>query len=414
MSIQWVRPPRLWPPDSHTAGRRVTWLELFFDLVFVAALSQVDSPLSSDYSLGGVLRFLAFFLLIWWAWTGHTIYSTRFDTDDLIQRGLTLVQMFAVAAMAANAKDAFDSRSSAGFGAAYAAMRLILVLQYLRARRVPESRQLTTHYALGFGLAAVVWVISAFAPPPERYWMWGLALAIDLGTPFLAAHHAERIPPDAVHLPERFGLFTIILLGESVVAVMHGMESQETWSLPAALSAFQGMAITFCLWWWYFDGAAGSAARPIRSRRHHVLFHLWSYAHLPLYLGIVLVAVGIKHIVALAPGAHLHASEAWILCAAAALAMLSLIAIAATSETAQQRGLLPQVLLAGMALLLGLPGRQLPPVILVSTLTGLCVAQAALSMRAPNENLKIEAGSGELAPGFGSRQETTMHSGTQN
>src|SRR5207302_1471637 len=91
------------------------------------------------------------FVLIWWAWTGHTVFSTRFDTDDMIQPGLTLVQMFAVAAMAANAKDALDSRSSAGFAAAYAAMRFILVAQYCRARQVPHARPLATRYLVGHG-----------------------------------------------------------------------------------------------------------------------------------------------------------------------------------------------------------------------------------------------------------------------
>ena len=100
-------------------GRKVTWLELFFDLVFVAAVSQVAAPLHHDYSLDGLLRLVPLFALIWWAWTGHSVFSTRFDTDDGLQRGLTLLQMFAVAVMAANAKDGLDSRSSAGFAAAY-------------------------------------------------------------------------------------------------------------------------------------------------------------------------------------------------------------------------------------------------------------------------------------------------------
>src|SRR5262249_24665675 len=102
------------------AGRKVTWLELFFDLIFVAAVAQVAEPLRHQSSLPGLLRFAPLFVLIWWAWTGHTTFSTRFDTDDVVQRGLTLLQMFAVAVMAANARDALDSRSSAGFAAAYA------------------------------------------------------------------------------------------------------------------------------------------------------------------------------------------------------------------------------------------------------------------------------------------------------
>jgi hypothetical protein len=194
------------------AGRKVTWLELFFDLIFVAAVAQVAEPLRDHYSAIGLVRFTPLFVLIWWAWTGHTVFSTRFDTDDVIQRGLTLVQMFAVAAMAANAKDALDSRSSAGFAAAYAAVRFILVAQYFRARHVPDARPLATRYLVGHGSAALLWLMSAFVPAPERFWIWGIAFAIDLGTPWLAVRHSVKIPPDAAHLPERFGLFTLILL----------------------------------------------------------------------------------------------------------------------------------------------------------------------------------------------------------
>ena len=84
-------------------ARKVTWLELFFDLIFVAAVAQVAEPLREHYSIGEVLRLVPLFVLIWWAWTGHALFSTRFDGDDVVQRVLTLLQMFAVAAMAANA-----------------------------------------------------------------------------------------------------------------------------------------------------------------------------------------------------------------------------------------------------------------------------------------------------------------------
>ena len=84
-------------------------------------------------------------------------------------------------------------------------------------------------------------------------------------------------PPDAAHLPERFGLFTLILLGDSVIAVMHGMKGQETWSLAAATSAFLGMAMAFALWWLYFDGAGATADRHLHSHRDAVRFHVWSW-----------------------------------------------------------------------------------------------------------------------------------------
>ena len=135
-----IAPLRLRAHLGDTA-RKVSWLELFFDLIF-AAVAQVAEPLHEHYSLSGVVRFATLFALIWWAWTGYTVFATRFDADDGIQRLLTRLQMFVVAAMAANAEDELHSRSSAGFMAAYAVLRLVLVAQYLRARHLPDARPL--------------------------------------------------------------------------------------------------------------------------------------------------------------------------------------------------------------------------------------------------------------------------------
>jgi len=313
-----ARPIRLRSTGGAEAGRRVTWLELFFDLVFAGAVSQVAAPLTDDYSGAALARFAFLFLLIWWAWLGHTVFSTRFDTDDAAQRTLTLLQMFAVAVMAVNARHPLGSREAAGFAAAYAAMRVILVVQYLRARQVGESRRLTSRFAAGYGIAAALWLASAFVEAPFRWVFWTLALAIDLGTAADAERDAGSIPPDAAHLPERFGLFTIILLGESMFAVMQGMERQETWSLPAAASAFAGMAVAFLFWWWYFDGPGATGERRLRARRHLWRFHLWAYAHFPLYLGIAVTGVGFEHVIT-AGGIMLHHGELLLLTGAVSL-----------------------------------------------------------------------------------------------
>ncbi len=316
-------------------ARKVTWLELFFDLIFVAAVSQVAAPLRIDYTVAGLVRFTPLFVLIWWAWTGHTVFSTRFDTDDAVQRGLTLVQMFAVAAMAANARDALGSRSSAGFAAAYAVVRFVLVGQYLRARRVHDARTLTRTYLLGHGSAAVLWLTSALVPAPTRFVLWAIAFAIDLGTPWAAVPQSVTIPPDAAHLPERFGLFTLILLGESVVAVMQGMESQDDWTPLAALCAFGGMSLCFAVWWWYFDASGATGDQPVRSREDAVRFHLWSYAHFPLYLGIVVLGVGIERVVT-AAARHPITPTDWSLLAAAVVTISGAMAtiVANTSRRA--------------------------------------------------------------------------------
>jgi low temperature requirement protein LtrA len=318
--------------------RKVTWLELFFDLVFAAAVAQVAAPLRDDYSLTGLVRFTILFVLIWWAWTGHAVFSTRFDSDDAVQRGLTLLQMFAAAVMAANARDALDSRSSAGLAAAYAALRLVLVLQYFRARCVLAARPLTTWYLVGHGAAAALWLVSSVVAVPARYVIWTAAFILDLGTPWGAIRQSLSIPPDASHLPERFGLFTLILLGECVVAVMHGIEHQEYWSVPAASAAMTGMAIAFAVWWWYFDAAHATSAQPVRTHADAVRLHTWSYSHLPLYLGLVIAFVGIQLIVSVAPAVALSAGQFVIVGAALGLVVLSLAAIAVLSGRAADRG----------------------------------------------------------------------------
>ena len=329
-----AKPLQLRSREGHEPGRKVTWLELFFDLIFVAAVSQVGAPLADDYSFAAFARLGLLFVLIWWAWHGHTTYATRFDSDDVIQRGLTLLQMFAATVMAINARDALDSRDAAGFAAAYAAMRLLLVGQYVRARHIPESRALTTAYAIGFGAAAALWLTSAVVPTPMRFWLWAAALVVDFGTPLVTGRHLARVPPDSEHLPERFGLFTIILIGEAMVGVMRGMESQPAWTREAAITAFLSMTSVFAIWWGYFDGSGATGERPLRSRADIRRFHVWTYAHLPLYLGVLVFGVGLHHVITVAGVSHLHGEEIALLVSALAAAAASLVAISRASAGA--------------------------------------------------------------------------------
>ena len=367
-------------PGANPA-RKVTWLELFFDLIFVAAVAQVGEPLRDDYTVSGLVRFSLLFVLIWWAWLGNAVFATRFDTDDVLQRVLTLVQMFGVAAMAANASEALDSRSSAGFAAAYATMRFVLVAQYARARQIHSARRLANRYLAGHGAAAALWLASALVPAPERFAIWVVALAIDLGTPWLAVAHSAKVPPDASHLPERFGLFTLILLGESVIAVMHGMKSQDDWSVVPATSAFLGMAIAFAIWWWYFDGVSAAAEQHVRSRRDAVRFHVWSYAHLPLYLGIAIAAAGIERVVHLGSSGYGHGEDGVILAAALATVMAALAVIGLVGPKRQSRTIvLAHLGIAGLCGVAGPIAAHLAPVALVIILAIACVLQLCLSM----------------------------------
>lgn len=319
--------------------RRVTWVELFFDLVFVAAVSQVGGPLAADYSFHELGRYAFLLLVVWWAWHGYATYATRFDTDDRVERATTLLQMVAVIFMAANAEEGLDSESSAGFAAAYAAMRLVLAARYLRAVRRPGARRLAMESAGGFGAAALVWLVSSVTPVPWRYACWAVALAIDLGTAIVASRHTLTLPPHAAHLPERFGLFTLILLGEAIVAVMKGIQGQPEWSWPAATAAASGVALVCAVWWAYFEGAAAAGHRHVRCAADQRRFTVWSYAHLPLYLGVAVMGVGVEHAVKAGGWHTVHGEEAALLGLALVLASAALGALRVASAAATRPAL---------------------------------------------------------------------------
>ncbi len=383
-----IQTPRLWAAELWQK-RRVTWMECFFDLIFVAAVSQVGAPLNKNYSSADLGRYTFLFVLIWLAWSGHTLYVTRFDTEDPVQRIFVLVQSFLAAVMAANAKDSLASESSAGFGVAFAGMRVILAVQYLRARSIPGTRTLTTRYAAGYMVSALFWIASGVAPIPLRYVLWAIALAIDLATPWLAVEHSLRFPPDASHYPERFGLFTIILLGEFVAQTMLGIESQETWSLAAATTAFCSMAFAFVVWWWYFDGAKSAEHRYVRNKREAVRFYIWQYAHLPLFIALGIGGVGFHHAISVMPGDPMSVGEEPILAGGVALLMAALIVIGVTSQASLRTVIIQS---ASVALVVGANVflARLPAVFVVMILL-LCLLIPAIEAQRKRLSSKVKA-----------------------
>ncbi len=176
--------PTLRSDDDQSLEKHADWLELFFDLIFVAAISQLALNLSGNYSAITFLESLPLFFAIWWGWTGHTFYLDRFGTDDILNRVLTMVQMIVVASLAINVKNALTT-TGAGFAISYAILRFILVAEYIRVgRKIPEAKPLTNRYSIGFGIAATIWLISAIVPDPWRFLLWGVAIVVDFLTPF--------------------------------------------------------------------------------------------------------------------------------------------------------------------------------------------------------------------------------------
>src|SRR5438094_483029 len=304
----------------------------YSSIVFAAAIAQLSAPLDHDYSLLGIVRFAFLLALVFLAWFGYAAFATQFAVDDAVQRALIVVQIFFVAVMAANATDALSSRDAAGFGAAYGAVRAILALQYVRVIRSPDAGTLVRRRIVGLVAAAILWAASALLSPPQRYAGWGIALLIDIGNSWPASRSTMVSPPGATHFPERFGLLTIILLGEFVASVMRGIESQMGWSFLAASAAVLSLALGFALWSCYSDGAAGWETRHMRTNKHVVQLRIWIALHFLLFLGIGILGVGARHGIALPPGGSFGATEQWLICLAGAGTMLVIMGIAATSE----------------------------------------------------------------------------------
>lgn len=372
----WWGPPRLRTNES--GERRATWLELFYDLVFVVVVAVLARRLAHDPTPVGMVRFVALFVPVWWAWTGVAFFATRFDTDEPGQRLLVAVQMLAAAALAVSAARGLEE-TSAGFALSYAALRWLLVFQYVRVgRHIPEARPLARWYASGFAMAAAIWMVSAALPPPGRFVLWGIAFAADFATPLTARHLQAQLPPSGMHIPERFGLFTLIVLGESVAGVVRGVAGQSI-RPAAAVAGALGLVVPFTMWWAYFDDLSGAAIARIR-----VAGQVWLYTHLPLVIGLAATGVGVELAVAHDPGTPLGGTERWVLAGAV---VLSLIALGVSHLTAHTRATLRgevkasyRFLAAGVVAAIGIVGGALPPAWLVGLIAATCAAQLAVEV----------------------------------
>jgi low temperature requirement protein LtrA len=379
-----IKPIKL--SSKNDEERHANWTELLFDLIFVAAISQLALNLSGDYTFWGLLESLPLFFVIWWGWVGHTFYLSRFGTDDFLHRILTMIQMLAVASLALNVKDAFGATGS-GFAISYAVLRFILVAEYyLAGKQIPEARPLTNHYVTGFFIAAVLWAISAFIPSPWRFLLWGIALLVDLITPVTASEKHSKFPPHASHLPERFGLFTIIIIGEAIVGVVFGISGLPL-TLERELIGLMGLLIAFCIWWGYFEEAKGAEARVLKAGTKVGKYQLWLYSHFPLMIGIVSAAAGIKHVITLGFWQPLPLIEVWMLSTAIGIALISLSAIFLSSfdleqckEKDVQKSRLPYYFIIVLVFLTGLLGQQVPGSVILAILTSLCLLQVLLSL----------------------------------
>lgn len=381
MSIVQISPPRL-RTRVDEGKRSATWLELFYDLAFVVAVAALVERLLEDVSGVGLASFGGYFALLWWLWASHTYYADRYDTDDLVYRLIAAGQMVTIVVIAASLSlDAAASTKAFAFG--YAVSRVLLVVMYWRAyRHVEETRALVRGYLIGFGLGAVVWTASAFIPEDARFVLWGIALLIDLSTPWVMRYEQARVPLDVSHLPERFGLFTILVLGESIAAVVAGL-SHLTWEFGPTATAALGIGVATALWWLYFDNARGSVVRRKATVRRTWRPTGWIYTHLPLAAGLAAIGAGLERAVADVGNGAMPGADRWLLVGSTMVvfAALALIQYASTQGEDEFGRNITLGRLVGIPFL-GVVGllSDLQPQWVVLGVLGICVAQLVSDM----------------------------------
>lgn len=286
--------------------RRVTALELFFDLVFVFSLTQVTALMAADPTWLGLLRGMAVLTVLWWAWVDYVWIGTTTDAEDGVARIVMLAAMGAMFLTALAAPGAFGqlddvaggSRDQALlFGVTYFAVRFAhVVLFRVIGRDKPDVGAAVARLAPGLLLGSALILVAAFLPPGwPRGLLWALAIAVDVGAPLVAGTKGWELSPH--HFAERHGLVVIIALGESLVALGVGV-SDQLYDIRTMIAVLVGFASVACLWWLYFDVVAIAAERRLASvdieQRNNLARDSFNYFHLPMVAGIVLLALGLK------------------------------------------------------------------------------------------------------------------------
>jgi len=281
--------------DIDEPHRKTTPLELLFDLTFVVAVASLVRQLTHAVEVGetadAVGPFLMVFFTIWWAWNQFTWLASAYDTDDVPYRLFTMLQMGGILVLAAGVPMAFDSGNFAAVTIGYLILRLGLIATLLRAiRDDAETRATARRYALGIGIVQVGWLLRLLLPEELAMASFVIMVVAELAVP-LWADRASLLSWHPHHIAERYGKFTILVLGESVLAVTFAVQEalEDAVSPSLVIASIAGLALLFALWWLYFSEPA---AEGLEKKRERYLF--WNYGHYFLFAALAAVGAGIE------------------------------------------------------------------------------------------------------------------------
>jgi low temperature requirement protein LtrA len=293
--VPWRRPLAGRDPDE--PHRASTPLELLFDLSFVVAVSIAAVELHHGVAEGHVAisvgRYLMVFFAIWWAWMNFSWFASAYDTDDAAYRLLTLVQIAGVLILAAGVHNAFEDEDFTLVTIGYLVMRVPLVLQWLGvARDDPGRRPVARRYALGVTVTQVGWVLRLALPATAGLVAFFVLVVADLAVPIWAERGGPMTRWHPGHIAERYGLFTLIVLGEVILAATTAVQAglTERGASAALLGvAAGGLLLVFGLWWVYFARSAGDALRETPS-----MSFLWGYGHYLVFAAVGALGAGLE------------------------------------------------------------------------------------------------------------------------
>ena len=364
--------PRLTP--TFREEERVTPLELFFDLVFVLALTQCTSLLAQDVSWGGVGKALLVLAVLWWSWGGYAWLTSVIDPEEGAVRLVMFAAMAAFMVAALCVTDAYGDLAIP-FAAAYAVVRAAHIALFLLASRDdPGLRQSVSGLAASTAVGVALLLLGAILGGDAQVVVWGVAAALDLAGPFFFGAEGWKLVPG--HFAERHGLIVIIALGESIVAVGVGAGGHLTVGIAAA--AVLGIALAAAMWWAYFDVVALVAGRHLASRavgreQNEMARDSYSYLHFPMIAGIVLVALGMKKTIGHVDH-ELGTVATFALVGGVAVYLLAHVAF----RLRNVRTVNKQRLVLGVLLLAGWPAlRDLPALATLGVVTALLCAMIA-------------------------------------
>ncbi|WP_370364262.1 low temperature requirement protein A [Catenulispora sp. GP43] len=293
---------------SPHAVQRVTWAELFFDLVFVFAVTQVAHAMYVGTGWADLGRSVLLFVPFWWAWVGCAIVFNGMVISATKRHLVLLAIAGAAFVMCISVPDAYGNRGVL-FGAAYLVSRILLGVT-MQARDAFQVR--LNPFTVGV-LAGLAWTLAGLLPSETRQWVWLAIAAIELAVPIVLGHRLDSMQFDASHLPERFGLFVIIALGETLVGIGQG-GTRNALHGEEAVTLFVAFLLSCGLWWTYFQYGASATEHALKVAKVPALLvrSSFSYGHMLFVLGIMLAAAGMSQAVA-DPTAHPHGVHALLL-----------------------------------------------------------------------------------------------------